>query len=182
MLQTRSLLFSRYFLVHTTMFNNRSFSKLLWLGLGLFLFASVLLPASWTSFGEGVTPPLDVFSTEIVQLDKILDSEDALPSVDEQTLRTRLIFVQTRRLLRTGPMSSEESRLATKILQEWQPQIASQANPGSRNVLRQARNDVLIKEFPRLDARRLAQELDTVDAQFVVSSDKKPALSSTSRQ
>ncbi len=155
------------------MFSNRSFSKLLWLGLGLFLFAAIVLPASWTSFGPGITPPVDVFSQQIVQLDNILDNEETLPAVDEQTLKTHVIYVQTRRLLRAGPMSSEESRLATKILQEWQPQIASQAHEGSRTTMRRARNDALTTQFPRLNPDRLAQELDAVDAQFLISSNKK---------
>lgn len=173
MLLTRSLLFFTIFSGPKTMFNNQNASKLMWIGLGLLLFASILLPASWTSFGQGVTPPLDIFSTEIVQLDNLLDNDQTLPAIDEQTLKAHVIFVQTRRLLRAGPMSSEESRLATKILQEWQLQIDSQAHESSRTTLRRARNDALATQFPRLNPDRLAQELDAVDAQLLSSVNKK---------
>lgn len=155
------------------MFNTQNASKFLWLGLGLLLFAAILMPASWTSFGQGVTPPLDVFSKEIAQLDYVLDNEDTLPVHDEQTLKNQVIYVQARRLLRAGPMSSEESRLATKILQEWQLQIAAQSHEGSLATMRRARNDALATQFPRLNKAVIADELNLVDAQFLAARNKK---------
>lgn len=155
------------------MFKLQKSSKILWLCLGLFLFAAILIPASWTSINLGGAPPLDAFSTEIAQLDDLLDNNKSLSPENQQSLEARLALVQTRRLLRAGKMSSNETRQATKLLQQWQPQIASQSHEGSRATMRHARNDALATQFPRLDPQAITRELDLLDTQLPSASNEK---------
>lgn len=156
-----------------SMFSLKNSSRILWLCLGLFLFAAILLPASWTSINLGGPPPLDAFSTEIARLDEQLDYGDSLSTEHQQSLQNHITLLQTRRLLRAGKMSSEETRQATKLLQHWLPQIESQTHEGSQATMRRARNDALADQFQRLDPQAIERELDLLDAQLLQTLNEK---------
>ncbi|MBA2661606.1 MAG: hypothetical protein H0U74_04885 [Bradymonadaceae bacterium] len=155
------------------MFNRQNASKILWLSLGCLLFASVLVPNSWTSFGKSAVPHIDAFSEDVRRADTALSSAPDRDSLAYEELARVAIYVQTRRLLRAGPMTSDELRRAAPILQDWQEQIAGQAHEGSRRALRAERNRELAAAFSRLDVHKIELELDRLDAQLMAARDHR---------
>jgi hypothetical protein len=141
-----------------------------WTGLALILIIGALLvPIEWVRsvndlVGES-DPSADVFSTELAGIDQALAAGEPVQLSDHKLVEIRA-HLQTRRLSKAGPMTHDDVVEATKILREFNAQIASQELKGSRDALRNERNRRLAEAFPRLDPAKIDRELTKLRAQL----------------
>jgi hypothetical protein len=142
----------------------------MWTGLAIIvLVGAMLVPIEWVESVENLlgepTEDTSVFSTDVGEVDRALREGEAV-DVDADTLREMRPNLQVRRLLETGPMTSQEVRRAGELVEEFNRDIATQELEGSRQALRNERNRRLAEAFPRLDADQIGAELDRLDAQL----------------
>lgn len=135
-----------------------------WTGLTILLIIGALLvPMEWVdSFGDFLgeaEPRHDAFSEEVAAIDEDLAEEREL-DVSAERLDKLVVHLQARRLLDAGPMTAGQMREATEILAEYNRQLATQREEGSREAIRNERNRQLAEAFPRLDDDKLAAELE----------------------
>ncbi|MFW5966323.1 MAG: hypothetical protein ACOCV2_02340 [Persicimonas sp.] len=137
-----------------------------WTGLTILLIIGALLvPMEWvdsfSNFLGEPEPSEDAFSEEVARVDEALrEGED--PQVDGARIADLAIPLQIRRLLDTGPMTAGEVREATEMLEEYNGQIASQKQRGSRDAVRSERNKQLTEAFPRLDREAIDAQLEAL--------------------
>ena len=142
---------------------------LMWTALALLLLlAALLVPQSWTKpvsnfFGEPEST-IDPYVESVERVDRALANGRAV-DLSRAKLERMLPYIQARRRTRAGPMSAGEVREAVDILQEFDRKIDLQKLEGSREALRAERNRRLAKAFPRLNADKIAQELETLRGQ-----------------
>ncbi len=128
----------------------------------MLLMAALFVPVKWVETVQSVVgepaPAVDAFTPAVARVDKALAAGEA-PGVGQKKLVEFTPHLQVRRLMNAGPLTHEEVRKATKMLREFDAEIASQKLAGSREAVRHERNRRLAKAFPRLDAQKLAREL-----------------------
>ncbi|MFP4600731.1 MAG: hypothetical protein ACLFVJ_20925 [Persicimonas sp.] len=142
----------------------------LWTALALLvLLGALLVPMDWIDqvgdfIGEQGSET-SAFAEDVARVDKSLrEGED--PGASTEELRRMLPHLQVRRMLDAGPMTASEVNEATELLAEFNAQIASQKQEGSRQALRKQRNLELADKFPRLDRQKLADALAELRGQL----------------
>ncbi len=124
----------------------------------LLIIGALMVPIEWVQsvggiFGEP-EQTTDVFSDDVARVDKALAEGEPVEASDE-TLAQMRPHLQVRRLATTGPMTHDDVVEATKMMRDFNAQIASQELKGSKEALRNERNRRLAKAFPRLDAAKI---------------------------
>lgn len=139
----------------------------------LLVMAAFVAPDAWLQkvadlFDADIAEPT-AFSDEARALDEALDQDGPLAFPSER-IRELAPHVGVRRALRAGPMTSEEVQRATRLFRE-----ALDVEEGVHVELPTLRDD-LLRECPRLDPRRLDQELADFRRQLQL---RRPALRSS---
>lgn len=134
--------------------------------------AAALVPADWTEqlgitslLGASAGPP-GVFAQEVAQFDAWLSGAPGSTRPDVENAPSLVPHVQLRRVLRSGPMTSDEVRQATVLLEEFWQMERGQASQGSRQAVREERIRALAARHARLDAGRLAKELGALQSEL----------------
>lgn len=144
------------------------------------LITAMLVPMDWVRAFSGVfgggeaREELSAFSPEVVELDERLAEDAPLgePWVlkDGAETRERLeearAYLQLRRLARAGPMTMSEMERAAAVLREFNAEIPRQEAEGSRRALKNERNRRILEAARRLDAEKVASELELLDDQL----------------
>lgn len=144
-----------------------------WTGLALLLIIGALMvPIEWVRsvndlLGEEEQAS-DVFSDDIAGVDKALAQGKSVELSNARLAEMRP-HLQVRRLASTGPMTHEDVVEATKLMREFNAQIAAQELEGSKDALRNERNRRLAEAFPRLDASKIGPALAELNAQLATS-------------
>lgn len=141
-----------------------------WTGLALLLIIGALMvPIEWVrSVGDFLgeeEQATDVFSDDIAGVDKALAAGEPVELSDERVAEMRP-HLQVRRLASTGPMTHDDVVEATKLMREFNAQIAAQELEGSKDALRKERNRRLAEAFPRLDSSKIGPALAQLNAQL----------------
>lgn len=137
--------------------------------LAMFLFTALFVPVGWLKSLQDMLPnePVNVHATfqkRTAQLDAQLEEQaPELPRAELERLRHDLML---RRILRAGPMSEPHMREATRMLEGFDHQLASEPTPAGKAALRHAHARKLAAAFPRLDPAQLTRELDLFAAQY----------------
>ena len=129
----------------------------------ILIIGALMVPIDWVRsvggiFGES-EQAADVFSDPVARVDKAIAAGEPVEISDEKLQQMRP-HLQVRRLSQAGPMTHDDVVEATKIMREFNAQIADQKLEGSKQALRNERNRRLAEAFPRLDRAKIEKELD----------------------
>lgn len=139
---------------------------------------AMLVPVDWVQsvggiFGAPREAEVDAFSDEVVRVDDALQAGSPLsPELLKdggQKLESMRVFLQVRRLTRTGPITVSGMDRAADIFREFNPQIQNQTLQGSREALRRERDRRIGESDPRLDRAAIRRELRILREQIATA-------------
>lgn len=138
--------------------------RILWGATALLLLLAFIIPRlDFTPALEvaHATSRPDLFDDETIAAEALLRS-DELRLLSPQEAQELLPLLKARALTASGPMTPQEIQIALEILDEYQPQIASQPTAASRATLRRHRNSLILDYLPRQDRLAAFKALDEV--------------------
>lgn len=148
---------------------------LIWLGLFALIIAAMTVPDEWlTPLKDllGDDEQTSAFGDEVATLDDDLEAGDA--RLTDGRARELVPHVVSRRLLRAGPMTTNQMRRAAEIWTEAMRAVADEPQGGSTDAHYVRAERRIVESFPRLDADRVHDELEAVRDQVARARSRSP--------
>ncbi|MFB6350579.1 MAG: hypothetical protein ABEN55_21905 [Bradymonadaceae bacterium] len=138
--------------------------------LGALAIVGLLVPVDWNPVvgSEGLVnrpEPLNAFSERVVAIDRSLQNNETVEVEANRAFEIHL-YLGARRLVRAGEMSHDDMRRARDLLREMHAQLRREQTEGAREAVRAMWLDRLVEEIPRLDRKKVDEELETLHRQI----------------
>lgn len=142
----------------------------IWTALALILIVGALMvPIEWVRSVGGIfgdsEQATDVFSDPVARVDQALAKGEPV-EVSADKLEQMRPHLQVRRLSQAGPMTHDDVVEATRMMRNFNAQIAAQELEGSKDALRNERNRRLAEAFPRLDQAKIDRALAGLEGEL----------------
>ena len=131
-------------------------SRIIWGGCAILLFLVFVVPSVDFSRQDDTPRVLgtpDPFADFVIDAEELLHN-GRLAELDQDDAYRIAPLLKARALTKAGPIAPHEMEIVVEFIDEYRPQIAGQSGEGSRRALRNHRDELMLKELPRLDPEK----------------------------